>query len=115
MEALGRNGVGPLFLRAQRTVRKIDQIFKDRRLLAAHLFYSSGHKYWHMFYFDQRDYRVQGNHWEHGPHIHYTQDCFTKDPLDVVWQRVRAEKPEFPRSIHIRYDYQHNRRRARTG
>ncbi len=26
-EALGRNGVGPLSVRAQRTVRKIDQIF----------------------------------------------------------------------------------------
>jgi len=87
-------------------------MFKDRRLLAVHLFYARSQKHWHMFYFDQRDYSADNNHWLHGPHIHYSQSSFTRETLATVWRGVCQAKPEFPKSVHIRYDYHYNRRRA---
>lgn len=111
LSALGSNGVGPLKGPALKAIRKMDQIFRDRRLLAMHLFYSPSQKYWHLFYFDQRDYEARGNHWKHGPHIHYSQDLFTREPLEQMWSRATSDKPSFPPSRHVRYDYHHNRRR----
>ena len=80
-----------------------------------HLFYSRSQKYWHMFYFDQRDYQATENHWKHGPHIHYSQDRFTIEPLQDVWRKATSQAPELPPAIYIRYDYHHNRRRGRPG
>jgi hypothetical protein len=113
LAALATNGVGPAKGAALKALRKMDQIFTERRLLSTHLFYERSQKYWHMFYFDQRDFTDRINHWKHGPHIHYAQDMFTRDPLAVIWPRVLAEKPDFPPSLHIRYDYHHNRSRRR--
>jgi len=109
-DALANNGVGPLTGDARKAMRKIGQIFKDRSLMAVHLFYTPSKKYWHMFYFDQRDYNARNNHWKLGPHIHYSQDSFINEPLDSIWARVVSQTPQFPPSIHIRYDYHHNRR-----
>ena len=55
-EALGRSGLGQIKGKALKAVRKIDQIFKDRRLLSVHVFYDKSQSFWHMFYFDQRDH-----------------------------------------------------------
>jgi hypothetical protein len=112
LTALGANGVGPLKGSALKAMRKVNQIFRDRRLLAMHLFYVPSQKYWHLFYFDQRDNDDHKNHWKHGPHIHYSQDLFTKEPLGEVWSRATSDKPSFPPSLHIRYDYHHNRHRS---
>lgn len=113
INALGRSGVGALSGNALKAARKMDQLFRDRRLLATHLFYSRLYKYWHMFYFDQRDYQPSGNHWDHGPHLHYSQYSFTRESLQAIWQRVCAVKPELPPSVHVRYDYHHNRVRKK--
>lgn len=107
--ALGTNGVGPIKGEARKFVTKINQIFKVRRLFSAHVFYSRSKAYWHMFYMDQRDYTKRENHWKHGPHIHYSNNCFTNESLDEVWQKVTAISPKPPSSVHIRYDYHHNR------
>jgi hypothetical protein len=112
LSALGRNGLGRVAGGALKAVRKMDQMFKDRRLLAVHLFYSRSQKYWHMFHFDQRDYSDEKNHWAHGPHIHYSQHSFTREDLASVWRKLCQPEPVLPRSVHIRYDYHHNRRRA---
>ena len=109
LAALSQNGVGPLGKQAAKVVRKVDQMFKNRRLLAIHLFYTPNQKYWHLFYFDQRDYSATDNHWKHGPHIHYCHDSFTNEPLESVWAKATAEKPQLPPELHIRYDYHHNR------
>lgn len=108
-EALARNGVGPLTKEARKAVRKISYIFEVRRLIGVHLFFTANLKYWHMIYFDQRDYSKSENHWKHGPHVHYSQDTFTRDPLKKVWRKVHLPRPEFPKAVHIRYDYHHNR------
>jgi len=110
LNALGRSGVGTLSGKALAAVRKIDQMFEDRRLLAAHLFYDRSLKFWHLFYFDQRDYQADKNHWKHGPHLHYSRDSFTREPLSEIWRKVCQPKPEFPKSVHVRYNYHHNRR-----
>lgn len=112
-EALGASSVGVLSGRALKTARKIDQLFRDRRLLSVHLFYMRSHRHWHMFYFDQRDYQAPQNHWKHGPHIHYCHSAFTSEPLGEVWLKATASVPDFPPSVHIRYDYHHNRKRRR--
>ena len=113
LQALGGNGLGKLSGKALKAIRKVDQMFKDRRLLAVHLFYARSLKYWHMFYFDQRDYSAENNHWAHGPHLHYAHDSFTREPLTEVWRKVQESEPVFPKSVHVRYDYHHNRRPSR--
>ena len=111
LNALGRTGVGKATGLALKAIRKIDQQFKERSLLVVHLFYSQSHRHWHMFYFDQRDYAARRNHWKHGPHIHYSQDTFTRKPLSEVWANIQAPKPTFPPELHIRFDYHYSRRR----
>lgn len=61
-----------------------------------------------------RDYSADENHWKHGPHIHYSRDSFTSEPLEEVWRKICQAAPEFPKSIHVRYDYHHNRRRVKA-
>lgn len=109
LTALDSNGLGRLSGKAMKAVRKVDQMFKDRRLLAVHLFYARSLKHWHMFYFDQRDYSALNNHWSHGPHLHYSHDSFTREPLAEIWRKIQDSEPVFPKSVHVRYDYHHNR------
>lgn len=110
LTALARAGVGKATGLALKAIRKIDQQFRERSLLVAHLFYSRSHRYWHLFYFDQRDYGARRKHWKYGPHIHYTQDSFTREPLRDIWTKVCSQPPHFPPALHIRFDYHHNRR-----
>lgn len=102
-QALGSTGVGPLEGKALKLVRKVSAIFNERRVFAAHLFYVPGHAAWHMFYFDQRDTQKRGNHWKHGPHIHYTSDLIVTAPLSGVWSAICQERPVVPKSLHLRY------------
>lgn len=115
LTALGRSGVGLLQGKALKASRKMGQIFRDRRLLCVHLFYARSHKYWHLFYFDQRDTAWMQNHWRKGPHIHYASDLMNRSLLAEVWSKVCHRPAEFPKSIHLRYDYHHNRKYLQRG
>ena len=53
---------------AQKFMRKVSQLFQDRRVFCAHLIYDPSKTYWHLFYFDQRDMSHHGNHWRNGAH-----------------------------------------------
>lgn len=109
------NGVGPMSKAAQKASTKMSQAFVDRRLFAAHLFFTPSHNHWHLFYFDQRDTTARRNHWKiGGPHIHYSREAFSNKPLSEVWKGVCETPPELPSSIHVRYDYHHNRRHAQS-
>ena len=77
----------------------------ERKMLAVHLFYTPSKKYWHMFYFNQRDVDLYKNHWVHGPHVHYLNDTLTNAPLKTIWNNASSVKPSFTRSLHIRYAY----------
>jgi len=116
LAALAANGVGQMSRAARKTATKMFQIFQDRRLFSAHLFYAPSMKYWHLFYFDQRDVTDRNNHWGlGGPHIHYSRESFCREPLSDMWRNVCASSPVTPASIHIRYDYHHNRKRRHVG
>ena len=104
LKAAGRAKVGPMQGEAKKFFSKIDQIFRQRRLFAAHLLYTPSHKYWHLFYFDQRDRAEGDNHWKEGPHIHYANDRFHRDPLNTVWSRVKQGETTFLKPVHIRYE-----------
>jgi hypothetical protein len=72
LAALAANPVGPLQPGAQKAVRKLGQIFKERRYLVGHIFYLPDLSQWHFFQFDQRDLEDErGNHWKEGAHIHF--------------------------------------------
>ena len=106
LSALANAGLGVLSGDALKASRKIDQSFKDRKLLTIHLFHLPSHERWHIFYFDQRDYKKNGNHWVHGSHIHYSHSSFTREPLMEIWAKIRKPKPELPPCLHVRYDDQ---------
>ena len=107
----GANRGSRLSGKALKVATKSAQFFEARRLLAAHLFYMPSRRFWHLLYFDQRDTTWHDNHWKMGPHIHYANDLLCREPIDTVWHKVTRPKPEFPkRSLHIRYDYHHNRK-----
>lgn len=108
--ALARNGVGKIRGEGLKALNKISELFEQRKLISVHLFYHPSKKYWHMFYFNQRDTDGNGNHWDLGPHIHYTHDTFLNATLDEVVSRVTQDKPKLPKSIHIKYDCHHNRK-----
>lgn len=109
IEAMSRVKVGRLEGKALKFTRKIGQVFAERRLFAAHLFYTPAKRYWHLFYFDQRDKQAERNHWKHGAHIHYTSDLFLSTALDDVWRRVVVGDTGSLRSVHVRYDDSYNR------
>ncbi len=116
LAALAANGVGPMSREARKTVTKISQTFQDRRMFSAHLLYTPSMKFWHLFYFDQRDVSDRDNHWRlGGPHIHYSRESFAREPLADVWRKVCGRPPNPPSSVHIRYDDHHNRRRKHAG
>lgn len=103
--ALEQNGVGLLKPRAQKTMRKVFQLFKERKTLAGHMFYTRGLYEWHFACFDQNDLLEEsGNHWVHGAHIHFVNWLWPHlDPREVWSQFARTgEKPGS--SLHLRHD-----------
>ncbi|MBL0089755.1 MAG: hypothetical protein IPP44_24980 [Ideonella sp.] len=96
--------VGPLSKSAQKSFKRIDHLFRARRMFSAHLLYAPSHSHWHLFYFDQRDRQLQDNHWKlGGPHIHYSRECYTSCSLIEVWRSLQASPPEAPGHTYIRY------------
>jgi len=98
-----RSRDGKLTPEARRTIRGISQIFHQRRLLTAHIFFNP--QRWHIFYFDQRDMAASGqNHWEHGSHIHFVNDLWPNyDPQDV-WNLFELAETNVGGNLHIRYE-----------
>lgn len=103
MAAFATSGSGPFTPGAKKTANKIFQMFEQRRMLAAHLFYTPNRDYWYLFYFDQRDTANPNRHWKHGPHIHLISHHWPKLKLDEVWQNVQKGNVGFSSKIHLRY------------
>lgn len=104
ISAFHNNGRGPWKSKeAQTFARKTFQMFKDQRAQAAHLFYTPGGSFWHLFYFDQRDRSAHRNHWDHGPHIHLISSLWPRLKLADVWDRVQRGDLSFPNKIHLRF------------
>lgn len=106
LTALATNGVGEFTPRAKKTVNKISQMFDQRRLLNAHMFWPPhlpGD--WHLFYFDQRDTSEANNHWDNGGHIHL-MNMLTHpqiDPNELLERILNEERPKLGGSFHVRW------------
>jgi hypothetical protein len=85
---------------AQSLIRKINQIFKDRRLLVSRLFHNSTR--WHLFYFDQRDTDEDDpNHWKRGSHIHFVNDLWPRYDPQKLWDLFRQADASAGGKLHI--------------
>ena len=100
--SLGRTENGVISADGQRFIRKVSEIFKQRRYLVAHIFANA--ERWHLFYFDQRDIQtLDPNHWKHGPHLHFVNDLWPNyDPNDV-WALFDQADASLRGKLHIRY------------
>jgi hypothetical protein len=103
--AIQQNEVGKFQTHgARKFVSKIFQLFRARRVLAAHLFYTPNHRYWHLFYFDNRDTTKESkNHWKYGSHIHYISDLWSTVSMEQAWAQVKSGHVAFSSKAHLRY------------
>lgn len=98
------NGVGPFkTVEAKKFTKKLFQLFRERRVLAAHLLYTPDYRYWHIFHFDNRDRATHGNHWKFGAHIHYVCDLWTDLTMLQAWERITNGRASSSSDLHIRY------------
>jgi hypothetical protein len=104
LQSLHENGVGPLKDEAHKTVRKIAQLFRERRYLVGHIFYQPDFTKWHFFYFDQRDIvEDESNHWDGGSHIHLINWLWPEYSAESLWTRFTSENAPPSSSFHIRF------------
>jgi hypothetical protein len=104
LAALAGNPVGPLEPGAQKTVRKIGQMFKVRRYLVGHIFYTPDLGEWHFFQFDQRDLEDErDNHWKEGAHIHFLNWLWPNYDAKTLWANFTSGKAKMNDSLHVRY------------
>lgn len=88
---------------ALKVLTKVTQAFKDRRLLVGHIFVHKADGRWHFFYFDQRDYTVEDNHWEHGAHMHFINHLWPEHTLEGITSQFTTGNPKLAGSLHIRF------------
>lgn len=102
--AIQQNGVGEFKTQnARKFASKIFQLFRERRVQAAHIFYTPNYRYWHLFYFDNRDTEKSKNQWKHGSHIHYISDLWSTVSLEQAWAQIKSGRVAFSNKAHIRY------------
>jgi|GEM_PF-3838746 len=83
-EALGKNGIGQIRdKKAKKIVKKIQEHFKKRRVVTAHIFMKGTE--WHLLYFDYNDAYVEKgtNHFKDGPHLHYSSHLMARESVQV--------------------------------
>lgn len=103
LRALVANGVGPMQPRARKTVRKVEALFEERRLLSGHIFFTPDLARWRLFYFDQRDFFEHGNHWQSGAHIHLINHLLSGRTAQQVWDQFRTGNPKMGGALHVRF------------
>lgn len=88
----------------RKAMKKLFQLPKNIERASAHLFYTSQHTVWHLFYFDIRDRNFSEPHWVGGPHIHYLSYLCTNQPCQEVWSNFCEKgRSGVGRGIHIRF------------
>jgi len=103
-KALTDNGVGPLGPEAAKAVRKMAQIFEERRNLVGHMFYSQDLTKWHFFCFDLRDVEERRpNHWKGGSHVHFMNWLWPNQNAQSVWSEFVTGNYKPGSSIHLRF------------
>jgi hypothetical protein len=102
-QALRNNAPGPLSSEAEKFVRKISQIFKDRKIMVGHMFYTPDFSRWHFFCFDQRDLEENTNHWKEGAHVHFINWLWKKLDAKSVWSVFVSDNARPTSVIHLRF------------
>lgn len=100
-KALSENGVGELKGKALKHLKKVNQIFKERKYRVGHLFVGS--QKWHLFYLDLKDIEQDNNHWMNGPHLHFTNYLSPGLSIDHVIDRFQKLDFDFGSRLHIKY------------
>jgi hypothetical protein len=103
-KALEDNGPGLLGPEAAKAVRKMGQLFEERRYLVGHMFYTLNLSIWHFFCFDQRDLEDRRpNHWKEGAHVHFMNWLWPKQDAQSVWSNFVNGNYRPGNSIHLRW------------
>ncbi len=103
-QALKNNPVGLLSPEAEKAVRKMSQMFKERRYIVGHIFYVADFSRWHLFCFDQRDIEEdRPNHWKEGAHVHFINWLWPGKDAQSAWSKFVIEKDRPGGTIHLRF------------
>lgn len=104
--SLGKARVGETLTGdAAKLISKVSQIFKQRRYLAAHIFFNQ--KKWHIFYLDQRDIEDrEANHWSEGAHIHFVNYLWPGYSPADLWALFDKADASINGKLHIRFTRQ---------
>lgn len=100
-EAFQRARVGHLTETAAKFVAKISNTFTERKYRVGHLFV--GNQRWHLLFLELSDIREHGNHWEVGPHIHFTNDLCSPLGIDEVSRKFTALDFKMGQRHHIKW------------
>ena len=100
-KALSENGVGELKGKSSKYLKKVSQIFKERKYRVGHLFVAN--QKWHLFYLDLKDIEQQTNHWMGGPHLHFTNYLLPGLSIDQVIDRFLKLDFDFGSRLHIKF------------
>ena len=93
---------GKISNEGQKFIRKVSQLFEQRRRLVAHIFYNPSR--WHLFYFDQRDTNNRSpNHWNYGSHIHFVNDLWPGYDRNDLWNLFDKADASIGGKLHIRF------------
>lgn len=104
IKALGDNGVGPLTPAAAKAVRKMGQMFEERRYLVGHIFYVADLSKWHFFCFDQRDLEHRKpNHWREGSHVHFINWLWPGQDARSMWSNFVEGDYRPGDALHVRF------------
>lgn len=88
---------------AEKAVRKMSQMFEERRYLVGHMFFTPDLSKWHFFCFDQRDLETKGNHWKKGSHVHFINWLWPGQDAKAVWSNFVTEDLRPGGVIHLRF------------
>jgi hypothetical protein len=102
-QALLDNPVGALSPEAEKAVRKLSQMFEERRYLVGHIFFTPDFSKWHFFCFDQRDLETEGNHWKEGSHVHFINWLWAGQDAKSVWSNFVGDDRRPGDAIHLRF------------
>jgi hypothetical protein len=102
--ATGRSGelLSPA---AQKTVRKIMQMFRETQWSAGHVFLGPEPHHWHLFIFGKEDEAPRGNHWRGGPHVHFVNWLWPRLDAQVVWDAYVSDGTRPTSSLHIPFEF----------
>ena len=102
-EALAKNGIGQIKdKKAKKFAKKIQEHFKKRRVVTAHIFVKG--KEWHLLYFDFNDAYVEKgkNHFKDGPHLHYSSHLIVQEGVDDIIAMFQKRHTK-SKTLHIKY------------